>query len=222
MLQTFIYLWACFSVILGIPAILIMYFENNHLADKVKRTEEQVAHKNDKIEALYNRISLDEAQRKLELDNYKMTWEESIRQDAIRKSRVVLEAFKEESLAPFTSNFNPKDFQFLGQSMDYIVFDGLQDVKDRNVESLRRVILLEVKTGKADLNKNQKVIRDAIVAGKVAFSVYNATNRTIRTYSSKYPKGEIEVATGVFEVRSEEVKDVVDTDTDTGGDTQSS
>ena len=57
--------------------------------------------------------------------------------------------------------FNPKDARFLGSPIDFVVFDGL------NEGEVKRVVLLEVKTGMSALNTRERKIRDAVQSGKV-------------------------------------------------------
>jgi predicted Holliday junction resolvase-like endonuclease len=64
-----------------------------------------------------------------------------------------------EQLAPFINGFpyDPKKAHFLGNPIDYVVFD-----KDK-------IVFMEIKSGKARLTKGQKDIKDMIDAGKVVF-----------------------------------------------------
>lgn len=64
-----------------------------------------------------------------------------------------------EQLAPFIKGFgyDPKKAHFLGNPIDYVIFDD------------NKVVFMEVKSGKARLTKGQKDIKDMIDAGKVAF-----------------------------------------------------
>jgi predicted Holliday junction resolvase-like endonuclease len=45
--------------------------------------------------------------------------------------------------------------------VDLIVFDGLAD------DQVRRVVLVEVKTGNAGLTSRERLVRDAVRAGRV-------------------------------------------------------
>lgn len=64
-----------------------------------------------------------------------------------------------EQVAPFLDHFpyNPKEAQFLGNPIDYVVFG-----KDE-------VVFVEVKSGGSRLTKKQRLIRDNIKNGKVKF-----------------------------------------------------
>ena len=61
--------------------------------------------------------------------------------------------------------YNPKDARFIGSPVDLIVFDGLDE------GDLRRIVFVEVKSGKSTLSKREKLIRDAIEQRKVEWVV---------------------------------------------------
>jgi predicted Holliday junction resolvase-like endonuclease len=87
------------------------------------------------------------------------------RKDAVEQSRAVTSGKVSEQLAPYLSsdfNFNPQDARFLGNPVDFVVFDGLSEEKD-----IIEVIFIEVKTGASTLNKRQRRVRDAVKAGLV-------------------------------------------------------
>lgn len=94
------------------------------------------------------------------------------RTDAVSRSRSVVSGKVQEHLAPlfpeFFQRFNPRDAIFLGQPLDFVVFDGLNDREDTDV---RRVVFVEVKTGKSRLTKREERVRDAIEAGRVGYEL---------------------------------------------------
>jgi predicted Holliday junction resolvase-like endonuclease len=91
------------------------------------------------------------------------------RRDSIDKSRSVVSGKVQEHLAPlfpeFLSQFNPKDARFLGTPLDFIVFDGLDEGE------VRRIVFVEVKTGRASLLSRERRCRDAIEAGRVEYQL---------------------------------------------------
>lgn len=91
-----------------------------------------------------------------------------IRQDALGKSRAVLKGKIGEQMAPMLPEFryNPADARFLGSPIDYIIFDGYSEAKDGNGK-IRRIILMDVKTGKAKLSPIEKKVKDAVAAGSI-------------------------------------------------------
>ncbi len=97
-----------------------------------------------------------------------------IKKDVLARSRNTIRGIATEHLAPLIQKeYNAKDFRHLGDPVDYIIFDGLSDVLDRKSNEIVNVVLLDVKTGNARLNKVQRRIRDAIQEGKIKFEVYN-------------------------------------------------
>jgi predicted Holliday junction resolvase-like endonuclease len=91
------------------------------------------------------------------------------RADSISGSRSSVSGKVQEHLAPlfpsFFSQFNSRDARFLGSPLDYIVFDGLDE------GDVRRVVFVEVKTGKGRLSKRECLARDAIQAGNVEYQL---------------------------------------------------
>ncbi len=88
---------------------------------------------------------------------------DEIRKAAITKSRSVTLGKVAEHVAPFfpVFPFNPKDARFIGSPVDFVVFDGADEGE------VRRVVLLEVKSGTSNLNTKQRRIRDAVREGRV-------------------------------------------------------
>lgn len=76
---------------------------------------------------------------------------------SLRKSREVLFGQSAEKIAPFLDEFgfDPRDSQFLGQPIDYVVFNEDE------------VCFVEIKTGKAKLTQKQKKIKKLIEEKKV-------------------------------------------------------
>lgn len=91
------------------------------------------------------------------------------RKDSISRSLSVVNGKVGEHFAPlfpeFLEKFNPKDARFLGSPIDFIVFDGLDEGEVRNV------VLIEVKTGKAAATKRERLLKEAVLAGRVKFQI---------------------------------------------------
>jgi predicted Holliday junction resolvase-like endonuclease len=92
------------------------------------------------------------------------------RKTAVQQSRAVTRGQMYEQLVPYLPEFefNPKDAQFLGRPVDFVVFDGLDD------GDLRRIVFVEVKTGGAKLTTRERLVRDAIHAGHVEWTQIRA------------------------------------------------
>jgi predicted Holliday junction resolvase-like endonuclease len=93
---------------------------------------------------------------------------------SIDGSRAVIKGQIAEQLAPVLPEFKylPSDAKFVGDPIDYIVFDGYTDIKDNGgAENNLEIVILEIKTGQASLSPHQKAIEKAINAGRVRFEV---------------------------------------------------
>lgn len=93
---------------------------------------------------------------------------EAARQDALARSRSVVSGKVQEHLAPMLPDFgyNPRDARFLGSPVDFVVFDGLDEGGP-----VRAVVFVEVKTGRASLTPRERLVRDAVEAGRVGWQV---------------------------------------------------
>lgn len=91
---------------------------------------------------------------------------------SVNTSRAVLKGKMAEQLAPILPEFQylPSDAKFLGDPIDYVIFDGYSDFRDGDgtAEDIE-VILLDIKSGGARLSKGQHAIAQAIQAGRVRF-----------------------------------------------------
>jgi predicted Holliday junction resolvase-like endonuclease len=99
---------------------------------------------------------------------------QTARKDSLKRSRSVLRGQATEHLAPYIlKDTNPKDYRFLGNPIDYVCFEGLSDLLDGKTNEIISVHFIDIKTGKATLNKSQRRIRDAIKDSRVQFSIIN-------------------------------------------------
>jgi predicted Holliday junction resolvase-like endonuclease len=105
---------------------------------------------------------------------WKQEQEKQIRQDAVQRSQQVTTGKIAEQLVPYLPNFNynPKDARFIGSPIDFVIFDGLND---EAVEQIRNVIFIEIKTGASALTKRERLVRDAIKAGRVKWVEWHAS-----------------------------------------------
>jgi len=87
------------------------------------------------------------------------------KKEAVERSRNTLKGQITEQLVPLMKDlkYNGSDMRFLGNPIDYIVFDGMSE------GNIKNVIILEVKTGNSRLNKIQKQIKEAIESGNISF-----------------------------------------------------
>ncbi|MBD1220774.1 endonuclease [Acinetobacter seifertii] len=93
-------------------------------------------------------------------------------QKSVNTSRAVLKGKMAEQFAPILPEFQylPSDAKFLGDPVDYVIFDGYTDFRDGDgtAEDIQ-IILLDIKSGGARLTKGQQAIAQAIKEGKVRF-----------------------------------------------------
>jgi len=110
---------------------------------------------------------------------FRKTWaeqESSIRRDASDRSRVVLKGKIAEHMVPLLGDifkYDPSDARFIGAPIDYLIFDGYTRVKDDNSDEPITVILADVKTGGARLNKTERRIKEAVEQGRVKWETIN-------------------------------------------------
>jgi predicted Holliday junction resolvase-like endonuclease len=89
-------------------------------------------------------------------------------------SRAVIKGRIAEQLAPILPNFKylPSDARFIGDPIDYIIFNGYTDIKDNGGrEDNLEVVILDIKTGQASLSQFQQAVSRAINMGRVRFEV---------------------------------------------------
>jgi len=99
--------------------------------------------------------------------------EQEIRKDAIDRSRRTLGGKFAENLAPFLPDFkyDPTDIRFLGTPIDFIAFPGLATGEPEEI------VLVEVKSGKAQLSTKERKIRDLVKKKKVRWELYRVDER---------------------------------------------
>ena len=96
------------------------------------------------------------------------------RRESVEKSRSSLKGRIAEQLAPLLPGFQylPADARFLGDPIDYIVFNGYTGVRDEAAgDAAMEIVLLEVKQGKSALSTFQRAIARSVEDGRVRFEV---------------------------------------------------
>ena len=94
------------------------------------------------------------------------------REDAIKKSRAVIEGNIAEQLAPILPGwkYTPSDCKFISAPVDYIIFNGLSE------NQVSEVVILEVKKDSSHPTKRQNSIKKAIEDGNVRYELYRIKN----------------------------------------------
>jgi len=95
-------------------------------------------------------------------------------QAALRRSRAVLGGLAAEQVAPWLPDFpcNPADARFIGKPVDFVAFPGAAEGR-----TIRDVLFIEVKTGRASLSDREKEVRRAVDQGRVRYVVYRVPGR---------------------------------------------
>ena len=95
--------------------------------------------------------------------------EKIIRTKSVSSSRRSLVGKFIERFIPFLKKlpYEPSDMHFLGQPVDYIVFQGLHEDK------IDKVIFVEVKTGQSKLTKREKSLKETIERKRVGWKEIN-------------------------------------------------
>jgi len=96
--------------------------------------------------------------------------EEQIRNEAVKQSGAVQRGQVMELAFPFLMGLDPEDVRYLGSPVDWIVFRGLRDTEEEEVE----ILLVEAKTGKSGLNERQRRLRQAVQEGRVRVAWWTA------------------------------------------------
>ncbi|MBN1247903.1 MAG: endonuclease [Anaerolineae bacterium] len=96
------------------------------------------------------------------------------RRSSVNQSRAVLKGKMAEQVAPLLPGFTywPADARFLGDPVDYVVFDGYSAYKDNYTDGHDiEVVILDIKRGKSQLTREQRRIAEAVSAGRVRFEM---------------------------------------------------
>ncbi|MCU0520481.1 MAG: endonuclease [Anaerolineae bacterium] len=97
-----------------------------------------------------------------------------VRTATVNQSRAVLKGKMAEQVAPLLPGFAywPADARFLGDPVDYVIFDGYSACKDNHTDgSDIEVVILDIKRGQASLTREQRRIAEAVASGRVRFEV---------------------------------------------------
>lgn len=109
---------------------------------------------------------------KLRLDFQRQIKEATKR--SVDQSRSTLKGQIAEQMAPVLPGFSylPADARFLGDPIDYVVFNGRTNLASNGSgEQELEVILLEIKHGQSKLTPVQRAIAAAVEQGRVRFEV---------------------------------------------------
>ena len=116
------------------------------------------------------RTGVIEERAKNDLERWKIECTNAIRKDSVNRSRSTLKGRISEQMAPLLPEFpySPADARFIGNPIDFVVFDGYTKVKDEGGDSIS-IVLVEVKKGKGKLTREESLIKRAVEEGRVSW-----------------------------------------------------
>jgi predicted Holliday junction resolvase-like endonuclease len=116
------------------------------------------------------RVSVFEERARNDLERWKLECTSVIRKDSVNRSRSTLKGRISEQMAPLLPEFpfSPADARFIGNPIDFIVFDGYTNAKDEKGDAIS-VVLVEVKKGKGKLTREETLIKKAVDEGRVSW-----------------------------------------------------
>jgi len=116
------------------------------------------------------RVSVIEERARNDLERWKLECTNDIRKDSVNRSRSTLKGRIYEQMAPLLPEFpfSPADARFIGNPIDFVVFDGYTKVKDEKSDAIS-VVLVEVKKGKGKLTREETLIKKAVEEGWVSW-----------------------------------------------------
>jgi predicted Holliday junction resolvase-like endonuclease len=114
--------------------------------------------------------SVIEERARNDLERWKIECTHEIRKDSVNRSRSTLKGRISEQMAPLLPEFpySPADARFIGNPIDFVVFDGYTKVKDEKGDTIN-VVLVEVKKGKGKLTREESLIKRAVEEGRVSW-----------------------------------------------------
>jgi len=109
------------------------------------------------------------ADARLRFEQWKQEHEQAIRLDAVQRSLAINKGKLTEHIVPYLPGFDldPKDVRFLGTPIDLIAFNGLNASEEVNI------VFIEVKTGQSTLSPRERAVKEAVMAKRVSWRVFN-------------------------------------------------
>jgi predicted Holliday junction resolvase-like endonuclease len=94
-------------------------------------------------------ISVIEDRARNDLERWKIKCTSEIRKDSVNRSRYTLKGRISEQMAPLLPEFpySPADARFIGNPIDFIVFDGYTQVRKTRKGDTINVVLVDVRRG---------------------------------------------------------------------------
>lgn len=144
-------IWIAMAIGLGIGIILTYALLSNL--------------RNGKIQAEYE-VQISELKRQHQKEL------KQVQSRSVSSSRAILKGRMAEQFAPIFPEFEylPSDAKFLGDPVDYVVFNGYNAFRDGDGRADQiEVVLIDIKSGNARLTKGQQAIAEAVKKGRIRF-----------------------------------------------------
>ena len=116
------------------------------------------------------KVCVIEGQARNDLDRWRHEHEKEIRKDSVNRSRSTLKGRISEQMAPLLPEFPfaAADARFIGNPIDFVIFDGYTDAKDGHGTAIE-VFLVEIKKGKGRLTREELLIKKAVEEGRFSW-----------------------------------------------------
>ena len=103
----------------------------------------------------------------IDFEKWKREHESEIREDSLSRSRASLKGKITEQIAPLLDEFPfiLSDARYLGNPIDYIIFNGYSDADD-----IIDIVFVDIKTGNASLSDSQQKIKKAVEEKRVSWN----------------------------------------------------
>jgi predicted Holliday junction resolvase-like endonuclease len=95
------------------------------------------------------------------------------RKSSSQSQRATLRGQMAERVASLFPQFtwNPSDAHFLGQPIDYVIFDGLSEARDEGSPKPIEIVFVEAKSGNRTLTPVEKLVQEAVQAKRVRYEL---------------------------------------------------
>ena len=116
------------------------------------------------------KVCVIEGRAENDLERWKNEHTQEIRKDSVNRSRSTLKGRISEQMAPLLPEFPfaPADARFIGNPIDFVVFDGYTEAKDGDGTAIS-IVIVEVKKGKGRLTREESLIKKAVEEGRVSW-----------------------------------------------------
>lgn len=177
-------LWVLLGIVIGVVIAAGLLRSRERIDENVIRQEIVEAHDARAAAERARIVRVYEGQIRQLRDQHRSEVSHA-RRSSVDRSRAVLKGKMAEQVAPLLPGFTywPADARFLGDPIDYVVFDGYSACKDNHTDGGDiEVVILDIKQGKSMLTREQRRVAEAIAAGRVRFEVVRVlADGTIRS-----------------------------------------